>query len=166
MFIFSLKNVVEQSVSNSFDIDQLPEEMDDSAVVNLDITNLRQLLLNFEKKFNKNQMMRMKFSDNPEKFMDSEIELNVEINNLYTLAASPELYPAFINSGSLQSVMGMITHENTDISINTIGIQIVCTLNSYIQFNSIQFIYILLRFTSRTHRPVNYKRTRGVYELD
>ena len=96
--------------------------MDDSAVVNLDMTNLRQLLLNFEKKFNKNQMMRMKFSDNPEKFMDSEIELNVEINNLYTLAASPELYPAFIQSGSLQSVMGLITHENTDISINTIGI--------------------------------------------
>ena len=122
LFNFHVVFFLEQSVSNSFDTDQLPEDIDDSAVVNLDITNLRQLLLNFEKKFNKNQMMRMKFSDNPEKFMDSEIELNVEINNLYTLAASPELYPAFIQSGSLQSVMGMITHENTDISINTIGI--------------------------------------------
>ena len=122
LFNFHVIFFLEQSVSNSFDTDQLPEDIDDSAVVNLDITNLRQLLLNFEKKFNKNQMMRMKFSDNPEKFMDSEIGLNVEINNLYTLAASPELYPAFIQSGSLQSVMGMITHENTDISINTIGI--------------------------------------------
>ena len=67
-------------------------------------------------------MLRVKYTDQPEKFMESEIELNQEINELYPLAASPELYPIFIQSGSLTSVLGMITHENTDISITTIGL--------------------------------------------
>jgi len=91
------------------------EEAENSGVTTLDPTSLKQLLLNFEKKINKNQMMRMKYCDQPEKFMESEIELNAEINEIYPLAASPELYSTFIQSGSLNSVLGMVTHENTDI---------------------------------------------------
>lgn len=54
--------------------------------------------------------------------MESELELNNEIQELYALAASPELYPILLESGSLVSVLGMITHENTDISIAAIGL--------------------------------------------
>eukprot|EP01041_Mallomonas_annulata_P009997 gene9997-20795_t len=102
-------------------IDKLLEEADVSAL-DLDASSLKQLLLNFEKKINRNQKLRMKYVDEPEKFMDSEIELNLEINNLYTIAASPELYPVLIQSGSFTSILGMIAHENTDISISTIGL--------------------------------------------
>jgi beta-catenin-like protein 1 len=54
--------------------------------------------------------------------MESEIDLNNEIQELYAIAASPELYPILLESGSLTSVLGMITHENTDISIASIGL--------------------------------------------
>lgn len=72
----------------------------------LDSNSLKQLLLSFEKKITKNMKMRMKNSDDPEKFMESELELHAEINELYAVAASPELYPTFVDAGSVTSVLG------------------------------------------------------------
>jgi beta-catenin-like protein 1 len=85
------------------------------------------LLLSFEKKINKNQAMRMKHPDQPETFLDSEIELHKEINNLYAVSASPELYPVVVESGSVPSILGMIAHDNTDISIAAIGLLLELT---------------------------------------
>jgi beta-catenin-like protein 1 len=79
-------------------------------------------LISFEKKINKNQKMRMKHSEEPMKFMDSELELHAELKELYAVAASPELYPVLVEAGSVPSILGMITHENTDISIEAVGL--------------------------------------------
>jgi beta-catenin-like protein 1 len=83
---------------------------------------LKQMLLNFEKKINKNQKLRMKYPSEPGKFMESEIELNDQIQELYAIAAYPELYADVVGNGSIPSILGMITHENTDISISTVGL--------------------------------------------
>ena len=48
----------------------------------------------------------MKHIDEPEKFMESELELHAEINELYAIAASPELYPTFVEAGSVNSLLG------------------------------------------------------------
>jgi beta-catenin-like protein 1 len=84
--------------------------------------SLQQLLVSFEKKINKNQKMRMKHADEPLKFMESELELHAELKELYAVAASPELYPVIVEAGSVASILGMITHENTDISIEAVGL--------------------------------------------
>jgi hypothetical protein len=86
------------------------------------VSSLKQLLLNFEKKITKNQKMRMKFPDEPEKFLESEMELHAEIQELYAVAASPELYPILVQTGAVTSVLGCLAHENTDISIAAIGL--------------------------------------------
>ena len=44
--------------------------------VQLDETGVKRILLNFEKKVLKNQELRIKFLDQPEKFMESEMELH------------------------------------------------------------------------------------------
>jgi beta-catenin-like protein 1 len=85
-------------------------------------SSLKQLLLSFEKKITKNQKMRMKFADEPEKFMDSEIELHSIIEELYAVAASPELYPDLVHTGAVTSILGCLTHENTDVSIASVGL--------------------------------------------
>lgn len=72
--------------------------------------------------------------------MDSEIELNNAISELNIVAASPELYSTFISSygqtssGSytdysdstprdgLVSLLSLITHENTDISLSVLSL--------------------------------------------
>jgi hypothetical protein len=86
------------------------------------VSSLKQLLLNFEKKITKNQKMRMKFPDEPEKFLESEMELHTEIQELYAVAASPELYPILVQTGAVTSILGCLAHENTDISIAAIGL--------------------------------------------
>ena len=75
----------------------------------------------------KNQQLRMKHADNPDKFVDSEIELHETIEELFSLAASPELLPVFASSGGFQTILGLITHENTDISLAVLSLlQEIC----------------------------------------
>lgn len=83
---------------------------------------MKKLLLTFEKKITENQKLRIKFADEPERFMESEFALHREITNLHVIAASPELYPILLQTKSLTSILGMITHENTDISIAAISL--------------------------------------------
>lgn len=66
--------------------------------------------------------MRAKYPNDPEKFMDSEIEVFGALEDLYPLAVSPDLYPEFLALSGLRYVLGMITHENTDISIAAVGL--------------------------------------------
>ena len=72
----------------------------------MDANSLKQMLLSFEKKINKNQKLRMKHPDEPDKFMESEIDLNTEISNLNAIAASPDLYPILVQTGSVSSILG------------------------------------------------------------
>jgi beta-catenin-like protein 1 len=83
---------------------------------------LQQVLLSFEKKVSKNQLMRAKFPDQPEKFLDSEVDLHQEVLSLYALAASPELYPLVVKLSAVSTILGMVAHENTDISLAAVGL--------------------------------------------
>lgn len=65
--------------------------------------------------------MRMKYSDEPDKFMESELDLHEHLCSLYSVAASPELYPLLVELNAVTSVLGMIAHENTDISLAAVG---------------------------------------------
>ena len=44
----------------------------------------------------RNQEMRVKFPDLPETFMESELELNEELQTLHVIATTPEFYPILI----------------------------------------------------------------------
>lgn len=64
----------------------------------------------------------MKYVDQPDKFMESEVELHEQLCALYSVAASPELYPILVDLNAVSSVLGMIAHENTDISLAAVGL--------------------------------------------
>ncbi|KAK6344802.1 hypothetical protein TWF718_006756 [Orbilia javanica] len=98
------------------------DDEDDQGPEKIDLPYLRKLGLNFEKKINKNAEMRAKFEDDPSKFMESEAELDIEIKNLAVLAEHPELYEEFANMGCLGSLVGLLSHENTDIAIAVVQI--------------------------------------------
>ena len=103
-------------------IEKLLEASEDIEIEMLTSESLKKLLLALEKKINKNQKLRMKYPTDPEKFMDSEVELHEELNNLYAISASPDLYPTFVQAGSVQSLLGMVAHENTDVSLAAVGL--------------------------------------------
>ncbi|XP_072168796.1 beta-catenin-like protein 1 [Diadema setosum] len=91
-------------------------------VPSLDDTSLRKLILSFEKKVYRNQELRIKFPDLPEKFMESEIELNDVIQELHVIATVPDMYHHLKELNATKSLLQLIGHENTDISIAVINL--------------------------------------------
>ena len=54
--------------------------------------------------------------------MASEADLDAEIKALSILAQHTELYPEFAKLGCVGTLVSLLTHENTDIAIDTIGV--------------------------------------------
>jgi len=112
-----------RSSSNStkrLDIEKLVDQAEE--IKALDTAGLRALLSKLDKRIHHNQEQRVKFAQAPEKFMESEIELHATLVELQAVAASPELYPTLLQNNSIESVLNLITHDNTDISIAAIDL--------------------------------------------
>ena len=82
----------------------------------LDETSFKRLLLQFERKVLKNQEFRIKFADDPTKFMDTEVELFEVIQEMHIISTQPELYKILVDLNILPTLMGLLSHENSDIS--------------------------------------------------
>uniref|UniRef100_A0A182STN5 Beta-catenin-like protein 1 n=1 Tax=Anopheles maculatus TaxID=74869 RepID=A0A182STN5_9DIPT len=88
----------------------------------LDESGLKKMLLLFEKRVLKNQEMRIKFPDNAEKFMESEIELNDAIQELHAVATVPDLYPLLVELNGVASLLDLLSHQNSDISVAVVNL--------------------------------------------
>lgn len=95
--------------------------MGDSQVDNLDDTKLKKILLNLERRTEENQKARIKHAESPTKFASSETELFAALDELQSVATQPELYPILISKKTLQLLISLLGHENTDISAKVIG---------------------------------------------
>ncbi|KAF4335089.1 nuclear associated [Fusarium beomiforme] len=83
---------------------------------------LKKTLTNLERHINKNAELRAKFEDQPQKFISSEADLDASIKDLSLLSEHPELYPVFVKTECVVSVVNLLAHENTDIAIDVIEI--------------------------------------------
>jgi len=85
-------------------------------------TRLKKLVLNFEKRATKNQELRIKFPDEPVKFLNSEVELHDAIQDLRVIATAPDFYPDFVALGCVQSLLGLLSHDNTDVAVAVVDL--------------------------------------------
>ncbi|KAI4902209.1 hypothetical protein NFI96_031287 [Prochilodus magdalenae] len=81
----------------------------------VDEAMVKKMILTFEKRSYKNQELRIKFPDNPEKFMEAELDLNDIIQEMHVIATIPELYHLLVELNAVQSLLGLLSHDNTDI---------------------------------------------------
>lgn len=88
----------------------------------LDENGLRKMVLLYEKRNLRNQEMRIKFPDNPEKFMESEIDLHAVIVEMKAVATVPDLYPLLVELNAIPSLLELLAHQNTDISVAVIDL--------------------------------------------
>lgn len=88
----------------------------------LDENGLKKLALLFERRVLKNQVTRLKFQDQPEKFLESEADLFDVIIMLKPIATSPDLYPLMVSLNMLSSMLELLSHQNTDISATMIEV--------------------------------------------
>lgn len=86
----------------------------------LDDAGVKKLVLNFEKKSLKNREMRIKFPDQPEKFMESELDLNEALQELSAVATVPDQYPLLVELKCVNSLLELLSHDNTDISTKVV----------------------------------------------
>ncbi len=54
--------------------------------------------------------------------MGSEADLDADIKALSSLTEHPELYDEFVRLGCVESLVGLLAHENTDIAIDAVEI--------------------------------------------
>ncbi|XP_046725376.1 beta-catenin-like protein 1 [Silurus meridionalis] len=96
------------------EVDPEAEPVDESMV--------KKMILTFEKRSYKNQELRIKFPDNPEKFMESELDLNDIIQEMHVITTIPELYHLLVELNAVHSLLGLLSHENTDIAIAVVDL--------------------------------------------
>ncbi|XP_015278264.1 PREDICTED: beta-catenin-like protein 1 [Gekko japonicus] len=88
----------------------------------LDESSVKKMILTFEKRSYKNQELRIKFPDNPEKFMESELDLNDIIQEMHVIATMPDLYHLLVELNAIHSLLGLLGHDNTDVSIAVVDL--------------------------------------------
>jgi beta-catenin-like protein 1 len=87
----------------------------------IDTTALKRLIKQFEKAVNTNLEERSKHANNPEKFMDSEINLDTTVKQLQEqFVPNVELYGSFVKWGGVELLLSLLTHENTDIMLDVL----------------------------------------------
>lgn len=107
---------------SALDIDKIIEESDKTDVKEVNEADLKRLISQFERRLNKNQEMRIKFYDTPAKFMDSELELFDTVKEMHALSTHPSLYQFFINQNAVPKLLGLLSHENTDIACASVAL--------------------------------------------
>ena len=95
------------------ELDNVPE-MDETAV--------KRILLGFEKKVSRNQEMRIKFPDQPDKFMVSEMELHDVVRELQNVSTVPHLYPIMVELNCVSTLLGLLAHDNTDLAVAAVEV--------------------------------------------
>ncbi|RKF83341.1 Beta-catenin-like protein 1-like protein [Golovinomyces cichoracearum] len=104
-------------------LDYVDEQTSKEPIVEkIDSTWLRRQALKFERIITKNAELRVKYENEPQKFMDSEADLHSEIKALSILSENPELYEEIVKLGSIESLVNLLSHENTDIAIDVVEV--------------------------------------------
>ncbi|KAK9479715.1 Catenin-beta-like protein [Lipomyces japonicus] len=88
----------------------------------IDESWLKKQLSKLDKALIKNEQLRIKFADSPQKFMESEAELHEVIKSFSILTESSSLYTEFIQQNGLELLAKAMIHENMDIVIVAIQI--------------------------------------------
>ncbi|KAH0482121.1 MAG: uncharacterized protein KVP18_000246 [Porospora cf. gigantea A] len=84
--------------------------------------DVKRLVVHLDRAMNRNQSLRLKHPEEPEKFMDSEIQLDEVILRCAQVAPYPSFTKAFIVNQGLATLCSLVAHSNTDILISVLSV--------------------------------------------
>lgn len=94
---------------------------DEIAKPDQELKTLRKNILRLERSITKNQEMRVKYPDDPQKFLTSEADLHDSIRSLVSITTNPALlYPELVKQNTTASLCSLLAHENIDIAAGVI----------------------------------------------
>uniref|UniRef100_F1L3Q7 Beta-catenin-like protein 1 n=1 Tax=Ascaris suum TaxID=6253 RepID=F1L3Q7_ASCSU len=97
-------------------------EKDTSRAEVVDEIVVKRTVLQLEKRCLRNREMRIKYGDDPTRFMDSEVDLNFAIQEMHILATQPELYDILVDLNAASTLLQLLAHENSDIIAATVNL--------------------------------------------
>ena len=83
--------------------------------------NPSDVLINLRSKIKVNRELRIKYSSLPQKYVESEVDLDEAIKAVTLLSGEKDSFISFIKSGGLHSLLELLDHDNTDISSEVIS---------------------------------------------
>ena len=83
-------------------------------------TSLKAFIQNLTKSIAKNELLRIDFKQEPDKFMESEVALYEDIVVLQDLATNAEYYRSFVELGAVDQLLPLLGHTNTDVALAVI----------------------------------------------
>eukprot|EP01126_Amoeba_proteus_P034764 TRINITY_DN3477_c0_g1_i2.p1 TRINITY_DN3477_c0_g1~~TRINITY_DN3477_c0_g1_i2.p1 ORF type:complete len:493 (+),score=112.96 TRINITY_DN3477_c0_g1_i2:537-2015(+) len=81
---------------------------------------MKRLLVGFERAVSKNSQMRIKYPGQPNKFVETEVDLDEEIKKLHAITSAPHLYEELISLKAHVTILGLLIHDNTDIVVDAV----------------------------------------------
>jgi Histidyl-tRNA synthetase len=97
------------------------EEQKNKRIKTLDLSrgpsSLRTFVQNLEKSIAKNELQRVDYADQPEKFMESELALYEDIAVMNDLATNAGYYSTFVELGAVDQLLALLGHENVDVAL-------------------------------------------------
>lgn len=61
--------------------------------------------------------------------MESEVELHEALQEMHAVATVPDLYPIVVQLSAVPSLIELLSHENTDISVGVVDLLQVSEVN-------------------------------------
>ena len=114
--------LMESPEDNDPQISKLIDEAEKVKIVQMTGEGLKQLIATLTQKYKRNMDLRTKYKSDPEKFVESEADLNTELKNIQMITAYPRLLLNFLSQRGVDLLMDILGHENTDIVIGVVGI--------------------------------------------
>lgn len=59
--------------------------------------------------------------------MEAEVELHEALQEMHAVATVPDLYPIVVQLNAVPSMLELLSHENTDISVGVVSLLQVST---------------------------------------
>ncbi|CAB52570.1 Catenin-beta-like protein [Schizosaccharomyces pombe] len=108
-------------------LDFLDEQEAQEEPASLTPTELKRMVVRLEKTINNNQELRIKYSTSPQRFIESEADLDLEIRSFNVLSEYPILIPIFLKLDCVSTFLELMNHENADITITVLELLIELT---------------------------------------
>ncbi|KAI9474706.1 Catenin-beta-like protein [Coemansia mojavensis] len=99
------------------------EDMDES----LDHLAVQRLVMRLERAVSKNTTDRINHPNNPEKFVESEAELDEALQRLLLLANDVQYLKVLVELEAVPTLVSLVAHENADIALDVIQLAVELT---------------------------------------
>ncbi|KAJ1557029.1 hypothetical protein HK405_001049, partial [Cladochytrium tenue] len=95
----------------------LVDAAEECAPERIDLATVKRLALRLERAAAANEEQRLRFADEPLRFIESEADLDDALRGFLAASAAPQLYAQIVALGIAATAASLLAHENSDVAV-------------------------------------------------